>query len=53
MERPVIDWAFTHPILATIIALAVVEAIAAPFRWQRHPARPTVCRNHGDGEGRR
>lgn len=34
------DWAFEHPILATLIALAVIEAIAAPFRWQRRRGRP-------------
>jgi hypothetical protein len=32
-------WAFAHPWLTTIIALAVIEAIAAPFRWQRRHAR--------------
>lgn len=45
------DWAFAHPILSTLIALAVIEAIAAPFRWQRRRGRrPTLCRNHVDEE---
>jgi hypothetical protein len=46
---PVTDWAFAHPILTTLIALAAIDAIAAPFRWQRR-RRPTVCRNHVDEE---
>jgi len=27
--------AFAYPWLTTIMALAVIEAISAPFRWQR------------------
>lgn len=29
------DWVFAHPWLTTIVALALIEAVAAPFRWQR------------------
>lgn len=46
-----LDWMFEHPWLTTFIALAVVEAMAAPFRWQRGSSSDAALDRDDDDRG--